>query len=241
MHGREGCCLVKLDHVVYFTKKSPADIVSEQRKIGWHTVVGGSHKQWGTYNALMYVSNAYIEWLSLENEQIATQSENPLVKLYLHDRNDGEGWGTACLSVNGIEDFNEQLITKGYKTSGVLNAERATVQGAIRKWKMVFIEQAPSDTLPYPFFIEWETEERTRWNELRQDGTVVASNEKLAITECLFSVKNATETTGQWATLLGVEKTEDTVIQLSNCSLKFIDGTNEEKKERLADISIEHL
>lgn len=232
---------MKLDHVVYFTKKSPVDIVSEQRQLGWYTVVGGSHKQWGTCNALMYVSNAYIEWLSLENEKIATLSENPLVKLYLYDRDYGEGWGTVCFSVNGIEEFNKQLIAKGYTTSGVLNAERATVQGAIRKWKMVFIEQAPSDDLPYPFFIEWETEEQTRWNELRQDGTLVKSNEQLEITDCLFSVENAVETTNQWATLLEVEKTEDTVIRLSNCNMRFIDGASEGKKERLADISIEHL
>lgn len=232
---------MKLDHVVYFTKQSPTDIVVEQRKLGWYTVVGGSHTQWGTYNALMYVNNAYIEWLSLESEQIAVKCENPLVQLYLYDRNDGEGWGTVCFSVKGIEDFNQQLINKGYTTSGVLNAERTTVQGDTRKWRMVFIEQEPSDALPYPFFIEWEKDEQTRWDELRQDGTLVKSNERLEITDCLFSVENAEETTNQWSTLLGVKKTEDTVIELSNCRMKFIDGASRGKKERLADISIEHL
>ena len=37
-------CMVKLDHVVYFTEKAPATIVEEQAYLGWHAVIGGSMK-----------------------------------------------------------------------------------------------------------------------------------------------------------------------------------------------------
>ena len=130
--------MVKLDHVVYFTDKTPKGMVAEQRAAGRHAVIGGSHEKWGTHNALMYVKNAYVEWLSVEHLAIAEQANHPLTEQLLHD---GEGWGTICLSVVGIEKFNEEVNNKGFRTSGVLKAERKTVGGEIRKWKMLFIEQ----------------------------------------------------------------------------------------------------
>ena len=85
--------MIKLDHVVYFTEKSPDEVVNEQSKMGWHAVIGGSHEKWGTHNALMYVENAYIEWLSVENKNIAENSNHQLVNLLLRDVSDGEGLG----------------------------------------------------------------------------------------------------------------------------------------------------
>ena len=55
---------MKLDHVVYFTGKELNRIVEEQRSQGRHAVIGGRHEQWGTHNALLYVKNAYVEWLA---------------------------------------------------------------------------------------------------------------------------------------------------------------------------------
>lgn len=230
---------MKLDHVVYFTEKTPVEVVEAQGNLGWHTVVGGSHKKWGTYNALMYVHNAYVEWLSLENEELAKLSDNPLVKLYLYDIKDSEGWGTICCSVNRIEDFNESLIEKGYVTSGVLDAERLTTQGDLRKWKMLFIKQEPTNALPYPFFIEWEMEEEERVADLRMNGTLSKENEQLEVTECLFYVANAQQTAAEWARLLELEETEASVLHLPNCRLKFIEGINGNMKERLADVPIQ--
>ncbi|AOV06612.1 VOC family protein [Sporosarcina ureilytica] len=231
---------MKLDHVVYFTKKSPVEVVKEQQGLGWHTVIGGSHEKWGTHNALMYVRNAYVEWLSIEHETIARKSDQPLVKLLLHDLPDGESWGTVCFSVYDIADFNQQLIEKGYETSGVLDAERKTIHGDVRKWKMLFIQEAPSNALPYPFFIEWQTDEESRFNELRTDGTLLPANEKLEVTECLFSVEKPEEITESWASLLGVKLIENTMIRLPNCNVKFIEKSVRETKERLIEVAIQH-
>lgn len=232
---------MKLDHVVYFTKKTPSVIVEEQKKMGWHTVIGGSHEKWGTYNALMYVNNAYIEWLSIENEELAHQASNPLVKLYLYDTNDHEGWGTICCSVDDIEAFQQQLIKKGYQTSGVINAERKTVEGDIRRWKMLFIEQEPTNALPYPFFIEWEASEEVRLAQLRKNGTLLKGNERLEISECLFYVSNVEETVKEWVTLLNSEVSENAIINLRNCQIIFIGSEQKEMKERLADVSIQDI
>lgn len=233
--------MIKLDHVVYFTEKTPTEIVEEQNNLGWHAVIGGKHESWGTENALMYMRNAYIEWLSVEDEEIAKNSNHQLVELLLGDLLKGEAWGTVCFSVQGIDRFNDKVIEAGYRTSGVLDAERKTAKGAIRKWKMLFIEQEPSDLLPLPFFIEWEKGDVARFEELRMDGTILPDNEKLEVTECLFSVNDPVKSTAEWGALLSAKISKENTINLPNITLKFIKREYQESKERLTEVVIEHL
>ena len=231
---------IKLDHVVYFTEKPPKMIIEEQNEIGWHTVIGGSHEKWGTHNALMYMKNAYIEWLSVENKEIAEKSGHQLVELLLEDVREGEGWGTMCLSVNRLETFNEKIRAAGYQTSGVIQAERKTVNGNIRKWKMLFVNQKPSENLPFPFFIEWEKGETERYNELRTEGTILLDNEKLAITECVLSVKDPVVAINEWAKLLSITPSGNT-LKLPNAKLKFVGIESDVNKERLVEVVVEHI
>lgn len=233
--------MIKLDHVVYFTEKTPVEVVVEQISLGWHTVVGGSHEKWGTCNALMYVSNAYIEWLSVEHQTIAESANHQLVDLLLRDISAGEDWGTVCFSVEKIEDFNDRLKSIGYKTSDVLQAERKTTDGNLRKWKMLFIDQELSSKLPLPFFIEWEESEEERSAELIADGTMSGNNEKLEITECHFSVSCPKKEVAKWATLLSIEVSDEDTIKLPNTLLKFKEKERIDGDERLNDVVIEHL
>lgn len=236
-----GDYVVKLDHVVYFTENSPDKVVEEQISLGWHTVVGGSHEKWGTYNALMYVNNAYIEWLAVENHGIAEKANHQLVDLLLRDISEGEDWGSICFSVDGLDTFNERLISMGFKTSGILQAERKTLEGNIRKWKMLFIDQGLSSKLPYPFFIEWEEEEEERSIGLRKDGTISPDNERLEITECHFSVSCPKEEVTKWADLLSAEVSDENTIKLPNTVLKFMRSETVNGVERLTDVVIEHV
>ncbi|WP_172370654.1 VOC family protein [Sporosarcina jiandibaonis] len=232
--------MVKLDHVVYFTEKSPDEIVAEQEKMGWHAVIGGSHEKWGTHNALMYVENAYIEWLSVENKDIAEKSGHQLVNLLLRDVPKGEAWGTICFSAENLNAFDTRLRAAGYETSGVIEAERKTVTGDIRRWKMLFVDQQPSADLPFPFFIEWEKDDEERFNELREDGTILPDNEKLIITECVFSVNEPVKAAAEWSSLLSTIHSENN-IALPNVNLKFIGKDREVKEERLIEVVIEHV
>ena len=240
MPNESGVRAIKLDHVVYFTEKPPKMIIEEQKEMGWHAVIGGSHEKWGTHNALMYMNNAYIEWLSVENKEIAEKSGHQLVDLLLEDVQEGEGWGTMCLSVNQLDIFNEKLCAEGYQTSGVIPAERKTVNGQIRKWKMLFVNQAPSENLPFPFFIEWEKDESERYKELRIDGTVLPDNEKLAITECVLSVRDPVVTISEWSKLLSITPSGDT-LRLPNAKLKFVGIESDARKERLVEVVVEHI
>lgn len=227
---------MKLDHVVYFTSKSPEEVVEEQREAGRQAIVGGKHEKWGTQNALMYVKNAYVEWLSVERPEFAEQVDHPLPRLLLHDLKEKDGWGTLCLSVTDIEQFNEDITNKGFATSGVLDAERRTASGELRRWKMLFVDQPVSNELPYPFFIEWETPEEIRLEQLRSEGALIAENEKLSIRECVFSVEDPLRDTGEWAVLLSQKVGDSNDIMLGDVRLRFIE--QECGKDRLQEVII---
>ncbi|MCG7343128.1 VOC family protein [Sporosarcina sp. ACRSL] len=227
---------MKLDHVVYFTSKCPSDVVEEQKKAGKHAVIGGKHEKWGTHNALMYVKNAYIEWLSVERPEFAKQVNHPLTRLLLHDVAEQDGWGTLCLSVPNIEQFNEEITNKGFATSGVLDAERRTASGELRRWKMLFVDQPISHELPYPFFIEWETPEEERFEQLRAEGTLTKENEELEIKECIFGVEDPLRDIGEWAVLLSQKVGDSNDMMIGNVRMRFV--RQEEGKDRLNDVVI---
>lgn len=231
-----GIMQMKLDHVVYFTAKTPQQTVAEQREIGRHAVIGGRHEQWGTHNTLLYVKNAYVEWLSVERRDVAEGVNHPLTSLLLHDLQDGEGWGTICLSVDDLEQFNEEIENKGFSTSGVIAAERRTADGQLRKWKMLFVDQPISNELPMPFFIEWEEAEEVRFAKLREDGTIAADDQELEITECVFHVDDPLKETAEWAILLSQKVGDADDITLPNVVLKFVE--QEGGKDRLANVVI---
>ena len=237
---KKDTAIMKLDHVVYFTNSTPAQIVSEQQKLGQHAVVGGHHEKWGTQNALMYVSNAYIEWLSVEKENIAKEAGHSLTNLLLHDLETSEGWGTICISIKNIEKFNREIKKKKFSTSGVFDAERKTPDGQVRKWKMLFIDQPVMDQLPLPFFIEWEETEEVRFAKLRKDRTFLPANDELEIKECMFRVKDPLKEISIWANLLSQKINDSNRIILPNVLLKFI-PSNKNGKERLSDVIIQPI
>lgn len=211
--------------------------MAAQQKLGRHAVIGGRHEQWGTQNALLYTRNAYIEWLSVENPDIARQADHPLTALLLHDLVFGEGWGTICISVQNIEQFDRDIKQKNFTTSGVIAAERKTPNGGLRKWKMLFVDQPVSDQLPLPFFIEWEEAEEIRLATLRKEEIILPANDALEITECVFRVKDPLKESSTWANLLSQKIGGSNQIVLSNAKFKFI-SANKDGKERLSDVIV---
>lgn len=223
--------MVELDHVVYFSEKSPEMNVQEHKG----TTIGGKHKNWGTVNALTYTKNSYIEYLSVEHMDIAKRANHPLTNLLLHDLERGEGWGTICFRTDNIFALNERLTNEGWDTSGVLNAERETSSGFIRKWKMLFIQQDVSNELPYPFFIEWEEPFEERMKSLREEGTITSENDHLIISICEFAVSNPKKSIKEWGNLLNLPPT-DNALKLPNTELLF--HKRPDDMERLVNVQI---
>ena len=72
------------------------------------------------------------------------------------------------------------------------------------------------------------------------DGTILPDNEKLTITECVFSLKDPAKAVAEWSTLLSTTSSEN-IISLQNVDLKFVEKELEIKDERLVEIVIEHV
>ncbi|HWI49306.1 MAG TPA: VOC family protein [Rummeliibacillus sp.] len=227
--------MFELDHVVYFTTKSPAQIAQEVTIEGIHPVIGGQHIQWGTYNALLYTKNSYIEWLAVENADVAKATSQPLVKQLLYDIDDGEGFYSLCLRSDDLKRKNLYFRKLGYRTSGVLPAERKTADGKVIRWNMLFIEQKLDESLPYPFFIEWEQPLQERYDMLKADDTIRKANEELQIERCIFNVKDVNRKLTQWSRLLSLPVKGNT-LKLANTT--FVFQQLQEGKERLQTIDI---
>ncbi len=43
--------------------------------LGFHTVLGGEHTTWGTWNSLSYFDLSYIEFLAVQHEEKAKEAE----------------------------------------------------------------------------------------------------------------------------------------------------------------------
>ena len=228
-----------LDHIVHFTNRKPTEVAGDWQQQGIHAVVGGQHLNWGTYNALLYTKNSYVEWLAMEDEQVARRVGHPLVELMLHDLKKGPGFGTICIRVNDLELLNKDLENKGIETTGVLYAERKTANGSLRKWKMLFIKEEVRDSLPAPFFIEWEETDDERYELLKKEGTVNSSNLQLTIKSCEFHVENPREVIEKWGSYLNVTY-DDQSIFLPNTNLIF-KQLKQGTRERLVNVHIKGL
>ncbi|EGA88303.1 hypothetical protein GPDM_16001 [Planococcus donghaensis MPA1U2] len=216
---------MELDHIVHFVQKNTNETVSDWRGQGLPASIGGQHINWGTQNVLLYLKDCYIEWLSVEKQEVAMATEHPLTQLLMHDQ---VGFGTICLRTKNIVELDHDLQQRGIETTGVLNAERRTEDGELIKWKMLFVKESVSAKLPTPFFIEWLETDEQRYNKLRDKGVVQKMNEVLTIDRCIFGVWNPMETESHWRKILGGS------LKMDNCRIEF--RKTNETQERLEEV-----
>ena len=218
---------MKLDHIVHFTHTNPEASSKFWNEKGFHAVAGGSHKNWGTQNALMYGPDYYIEWLTVEDKMRAEASEHPLIQQLRHD---GRGFGTICLRSDNLDQLAKQIEERGFKTIGPMDAERLTETGETIRWRLLFIDQPISSALPLPFFIEWEEPDEARFAGLKRKGAITELNEGLRLQALVFTVEDPAQREAQWRSLLGGS------VALENCRLVFEAGQG---KERLREVRFE--
>lgn len=216
---------MNLDHIVHFVRNDPRETASYWQEKGLPASLGGQHISWGTQNVLLYLQDCYVEWLSVEKLEIANDADHPLTRLLMHDQ---IGFGTICLRTKNISDVNKILQERGIETTGVLDAQRQTTDGELIKWKMLFIVEQVSSSLPSPFFIEWQETDDQRYNKLRNKGAIRAVNEKLTMDRCVFGVWNPEETEKLWKKIIGDN------LKLENCRIEF--RKTDQPKERLEEV-----
>lgn len=216
---------MKFDHVVHFIEGTPEDAVNYWKDQNLHPIVGGRHEKWGTSNALLYGKDSYIEWLALDNRDIAEGADHPLTQLLLHN---GPGFGTVCFRTSSISDLHRRLTESGFQTSGILDGSRRTADGKLVEWKMLFVNEEPSSRLPNPFFIQWNDSDENRFKGLKADGAMAEAQEKMALDRCIFGVEDVEEASERWKELLGGS------LHLDNCLIEF--RNLEGRRERLEEV-----
>ncbi|MCP1158506.1 MULTISPECIES: VOC family protein [Bacillus] len=223
---------LKLDHIVHFIDRHPAEAIDKLNQEGLKGYMGGRHPLWGTYNSVIYFNSSYIEFLAVEEVEIAASSDNPLIQQLIKGVKRGERIGQLCFRTEHIGKLQEQMASNGIKTV-IHKGRRTRKDGKLIKWKMLFAEGG--GRLPYPFFIEWEQKDKERFNDLRNTGILLPSQESHAVKTIKILTENKSETAESWAKLLGgtspvKQKTagESLIVQAGGCRIDFSEPYSEE-------------
>ncbi|CDO04095.1 hypothetical protein BN988_02637 [Oceanobacillus picturae] len=147
--------MLAIDHIVITAHdpKNAAEIFGE--KHGITVVKGGEHEQWGTHNYLSYfANNCYIEWIGLFDKQLASQSNNPLIKQVVKALEENEEKPIQyALRTEDMAQFEANFRKNAIPYHGPVAAGRTRPDGTALSWEMLFPEPAAK----LPFLIEWES------------------------------------------------------------------------------------
>ncbi|AIF42369.1 VOC family protein [Virgibacillus sp. SK37] len=145
--------MLEIDHIVIAAKDPAQSAQLFGETYNCKIVKGGKHENWGTYNYLAYFRNdCYIEWLGIFNEEIADQSDNPLIKqLVAAFGENREGPIQYALRTEQMDLLIERLTKLNYSFNGPVAGEREKPDGTNLQWRMLF----PESESGFPFIIEW--------------------------------------------------------------------------------------
>lgn len=213
------------DHLVFFSNK-PEETILPLKNKGIHTVHGGRHEHWGTYNSLAYFGLSYIEFLGIERLSLAEQEkENRLVTQIVEQlaKKHREGPAKIAIRTNDLSELAEKFKAEGFTVYGPLPGERVLADGEVIKWSLLFPESNNSE-LSLPFFIQWEKTDEERLAELKEQGLIgahTAGNPKLASVG--FVVHDLEKTLDEWGRLVKLPITKEYMDQSFNARCKNVE------------------
>ena len=200
---------LRWDHTVHNVNNLDNSIAAFEQN-GLLAFHGGSHTEWGTYNALSYFGLTYIELMGIEKEELAQQADSShlIVKDALNYLPEHEAFGRVALRTDNIEETAAALKEKGLELSPIMNGKRLNAQGELIEWKMLTI-QGDFQGLAYPFVIQWKGSDEERLVQLTQSGVIQPHPVgEITIQEAVFVVPNPIEVARRWADLFGLLVTE---------------------------------
>ncbi|MFD2043877.1 VOC family protein [Ornithinibacillus salinisoli] len=148
--------MLALDHIVLTGKNVEESSTKYGRRFAIKAIKGGEHEEWGTYNYLAYFSNdSYIEWLGIQDSQIANNSNNPLIQHLVYAlENDVFGPFQFALRTNEMDNYINHFKEKNIPFHGPFLGQRERPDGTILTWRMLFpVYDYTKEMLP--FLIEW--------------------------------------------------------------------------------------
>ncbi|WP_051189152.1 VOC family protein [Halalkalibacillus halophilus] len=175
--------MLAFDHLVIYSKnpKSHQELFSKVHKL--QGMEGGTHQNWGTFNHLAFMAeNSYIEWLGVQDEAVASASDNPLIQqTYQAHLKKQEGPIQFALRTTELDNFLEHFDRNNISYSGPFPGSRTKPDGTKLEWKMVFPFSEQTDS-PLPFLIEWNgegnvPEDKSLINEQPLDQVILRSED----------------------------------------------------------------
>ncbi|MBM7539959.1 VOC family protein [Amphibacillus cookii] len=220
------------DHTVHYVNDLE-DARQTFEKQGITAFRGGSHKQWGTYNVLSYFGLTYLEFLGVENRQLAESITEPnqVVKDAVKCLPDHEGFSRVALRTDNIEAIREQLIEHQIDVSPIMEGKRYNAQNQLIEWKMMTIA-GDFQGLPYPFVIEWLVTDQERYKQLREAG-IISEHPlgDLSMSEAVFYVPDPKAMVDHWSMIFPIEKKNATCLTLEDKVFVFKQATKAQLSE----------
>jgi hypothetical protein len=215
---------VKWDHLVHYVN----DLAKPVEIFGDHGLVafkGGSHKDWGTYNALSYFGLTYLEFLGIENLELAKATEhNLVVKDAVKLLPEHEVLSRVVIRTDDIEEIAASLRSAGLSLSPIIDGKRLDNEGRLIEWRMMTIG-CDFKGLVYPFIIQWSGTDVERLERLTTSRVIQPHPVgDVEIVRAVFHVSDPEATANHWGTIFGLPfiESEDASFSLKIGDKSFV-------------------
>ena len=215
---------LQFDHLVQQVQ-SPEDTKAFLNEHTIHTVNGGQHTMWGTYNTLSYFGLTYIEQIAVYDRALFEEAAKLPYSLHYTFKRDSErfGFSRIALRTTNIEGEAERLRALGLEVYGPDACSRTRPDGSVVKWKLLHFGKA-GQVIDFPFFIEWADGDEERLAQLEKSGAL-NMQQSIKMTSVQFVVRNVEETVCLWQEVLqlspAVVHEAYTSLYLPNMRLDF--------------------
>lgn len=226
---------VKWDHLVHYVNdlSKPVEIFEDHGLVAFK---GGSHKDWGTYNALSYFGLTYLEFLGIENLELAKATEhNLVVKDAVKLLPEHEVLSRVVIRTDDIEAIAASLNAAGLSLSPIIDGKRLDNEGRLIEWRMMTIG-GDFKGLVYPFIIQWSGTDSERVERLTSSGVIQSHPAgRVEIVRAVFHVSDPAATANHWGTIFGlpVQASEHNGFSLTigDKSFAFVQGNENQFKQ----------
>ncbi|KAB8126655.1 VOC family protein [Gracilibacillus oryzae] len=204
---------IKWDHTVHYVNDLE-DAIEQFHEQGLTAFMGGSHKQWGTYNVLSYFDLCYIEFLGVEDRELAETIKEPndVVRDSVKLLPEREELSRVALRTDDIEAVAKHLSKFNLELSPIMDGKRLDSQGNLIEWKMMTIA-GDYQGLPYPFVIQWAGTDEKRRQKMIESGVIKkhpAGN--VSIVEAVFDVRDPSAVSKHWQELFDFERAAESGV-----------------------------
>lgn len=216
---------IQWDHSVHYVNELDLAIKTFTEN-GLCAFRGGSHKQWGTHNVLSYFGLTYHEFLSIDNRELAEQTEhnNHVVQDAVKELPEHEVLSRVALRTDDIDAVAASLKVQGLDVAPIIDGKRLNQQGQLIEWRMLTIG-GHFNGLRYPFVIQWKGTDVERLLALKKSGVIQPHPAgEVSLEQALFTVSDPNSVAEHWQQVFGfpVIKRDETGVTLAVADKTFL-------------------